>query len=184
MNLYNLLLEGNRLQQAGASNGVLEGHRVQCIRAAARSVFSHVDMTKRSILERLFVDQAEILTEGLNGSFVESWTRLFHRVCFAVLNKLDSLTQRTEAERFRREVVKAFSMNPAGRFVDDMTVRQVMDQLLTEDPEAHACLILKNLEDKSLKEVTALTGLSMQQVRTRLARGAQFFKQAYLGVSA
>lgn len=168
-----LLREYADHQSEQAFAELVERHVDLVFSTAARMV-SDVELA-RDIVQTVFVDLARHARKHSRITVVSGW--LYRRTCFAALDLLRSNSSRREREKAAMEIYEANASSQSVWQALAPHLEEAMRWLSQADQDA---IVLRYIENKSLREVGLSLGLSEDTAQKRVSRALARLRSFYL----
>ena len=158
-------LEGD----AGAFDEIVENHQRGLLRFATGLLGSHD--AAQDIVQETFIRLLNAAATVQDDSKLQSW---LYRTCRNV--SIDYIRKEKSVERLEQEAtaerrVHAETEPVSGAVEKKDLIRFVRDRMDKLTPKECACIVLKLVEGKSYKEISAITGLTTSNVGFQIHNG-------------
>ncbi len=174
------LVQATRQGDRSAFEELVRRHQPRVFATARR--YARRESEIEDIVQESFIKAFQKLDSFRGEAPFEHWLmRLTVRTCFDSLrahqrNRETSLSQFTDEQE---DWLDRFATDPSSAGEDSQAARQLVQALLDElSPAARLVIQLLEIEEKSVKEIAALTGWSVPLVKVRAFRARAEMRKA------
>ena len=149
-------------------------------------LFSNLDLADRSRLKRLYLRALQEVSLIQRGSLPEpgqslAVLQLFGRLTQGILEEMAAQSLRTPEERLRKSILNALGTGTESSAILRLAVKEALAKLQGSHALDCHCLVSKQVLGQTYEEITAFTGLTIQQVRYRIDRAKLLLKNLLEG---